>query len=153
MLDCVCCLSILLHVESTLYYWNPLFVNLGSGGAEQLDGLLVAANIICVLHMFGLFFLTLIEHRFRHSRSLRQTMTWHDVALTCMPRILTSHTSDGELCFVAGSCRSTSCLRVSEALSLSSKTRYVKIAARLSSSSSPCPKIPARHQQSPTRRS
>ena len=74
MLDCVCCLSILLHVESTLYYWNPLFVNLGSGGAEQLDGLLVAANVICVLHMFGLFFLTLIEHRFRHSRSLRQTM-------------------------------------------------------------------------------
>ena len=88
MLDCVCCLSILLHVESTLYYWNPLFVtdqgaNLSSGGAGQLDGLLVAANIICVLHMLGLFFLTLIEHRFRHSRSLCQTMKsavlWHNV--------------------------------------------------------------------------
>jgi hypothetical protein len=69
-LDCMCCLSITMHCIAVLYYNNMDFVNnkdkVSLEGGLVLDGLLVAADIICFALTGLLFAKTFTENTFRN---------------------------------------------------------------------------------------
>jgi hypothetical protein len=68
-LDCLCCMSILLHLVAFLYYNNPELLELDSAGAAALDNLLVAANIVCFAAICLLFTTNVVERRFNAATS------------------------------------------------------------------------------------
>jgi hypothetical protein len=64
-LDCMCCLSIMLHCIAVLYYNNQDFTTARVEGGLALDGLLVAADVICFASTGLLFCKTFLENAFR----------------------------------------------------------------------------------------
>ena len=66
-LDCLCCMSVMVHCIASLYYNNADFVQPGSTRAARLDALLVAVNILTYFAIAGLFVVTALEDRFKHS--------------------------------------------------------------------------------------
>ena len=66
-LDCLCCISILLHLIALLYYNNPELLRLDFDGAAALDRLLVAANVICLGAICLLFAINVVERRFNNA--------------------------------------------------------------------------------------
>lgn len=66
-LDCVGCVSILIHCITGLYYNNAAFVV--DSGASDLDFLLVAVNAITFAAIISLYAITLTENMFRKSHT------------------------------------------------------------------------------------
>ncbi len=64
-LDCMCCLSIMLHCIAVLYYNNLDFTVTKVEGGLALDGLLVAADVICFASTGLLFGKSFLENAFR----------------------------------------------------------------------------------------
>jgi hypothetical protein len=64
-LDCLCCVSILVHCIAALYYNDPVFIKDFPSGAKSLDTILVVMNCLCFVSMLGLFCANLAEGRFR----------------------------------------------------------------------------------------
>jgi hypothetical protein len=66
-LDCLCCVSILIHCITGLYYNNAAFIL--DSAASDLDKLLVAVNCITIIAVIGLFTITFTENQFRVSHT------------------------------------------------------------------------------------
>jgi len=69
VLDCFCCLGILVHLISYLYYNNQRFISDTAGapsaGASALDTVLVIVNAVLIASMLALFAVTFAENRLR----------------------------------------------------------------------------------------
>jgi hypothetical protein len=70
-LDCLCCISILLHVIASLFYNNQDFVkspdklNVNGTGARMLEYVLLTINVCTLATFAALFVKALIEHKFK----------------------------------------------------------------------------------------
>ena len=72
-LDCLCCLSILVHVIATLYYDNQDFSN--SDAATMLDGVLVVVYSVNVAATLAIFSSNLLELYYKRTSIVRLTRT------------------------------------------------------------------------------
>ena len=78
VLDCFCCLGILVHLISYLYYNNQRFILDTAGaptaGASALDTILVIVNAVLIASMLALFAVTFAENRMRSYSTSRLSM-------------------------------------------------------------------------------
>ena len=76
-LDCLCCVSILVHCIAGLYFNNAAFIF--DSAASNLDSLLVAVNVITMIGIVGLFSINLTENFFRASHTTAISRAMGDV--------------------------------------------------------------------------
>ena len=94
-MDCVCCLSILLHFVSFLYFNDKAFIR--QQGAVELDAILVVVNCLVFIAILFLFIWTLLEHYFRHyttavlSKHVGDLVVKIQAELTQRRSVLTQH--------------------------------------------------------------
>jgi hypothetical protein len=68
-LDCICCLSILLHLISFIYYNDSDFTL--APGAAAFDTILVVVNILVIICILALFFVSAAEAIFRRHATFK----------------------------------------------------------------------------------